>query len=84
MKKVVIVDTGDSIFYYMNTTEEENVLILRVDLTEDTIKVFDGSGKKVFEAENYLDMEEGNHFKVFSHITGTVIDSLKLKHIKEG
>ncbi|HHT93140.1 MAG TPA: hypothetical protein GXZ66_06490 [Clostridiaceae bacterium] len=79
MKKVVIVDTGNSLFYYMNTSEEENVLILKADITEDKIIVFDGSGKKVFEAENFLDMQEGNHFKVFSHITGTVIDSLEIK-----
>ena len=23
--------------------------------------------EKSFEAENFLDMQEGNHFKVFSH-----------------
>jgi len=79
MKRLVIVDTGESLFYYMNTAEEENVLILRIDITTEKIKVLDASGKEVYNTDNYLDMEEGHHFKIFSHITGTIIDSMAIR-----
>lgn len=79
MKKLVVVDTGDSLYYYMNTAEEENVLILRIDIDEDYITVFNASGEEVFKADNFLDMEMGNHFKIFSHFAHTYIDSLAIK-----
>lgn len=79
MKKLVLVDTGESIFYYMNTAEEETVLILRIDISEEEIKVFNGEGNEVYKTDNYLDMQEGNHFKIFNHMAATVIGSLAIK-----
>lgn len=79
MRKLVIVDTGDSLYYYMNTAEEENVLILKIDINESEIKVFDANGEELCKAENFLDMDLGNHFKVFSHFAYTFIDSIAVK-----
>ena len=56
----------ETLFYYMNTSRGKYTYI-KADITK-TDYVFDGSGKKVLKPENFLDMQEGNHFKVFSHI----------------
>ena len=46
-------DTGDSLYYYMNTAEEENVLILKIDINESEIKVFDANGEELCKAETF-------------------------------
>lgn len=79
MRKLVIVDTGDSLYYYMTTSANERVLILKIDITEDNIIVYDGQGNEKKKVDNYLDMEEGNHFKIFNHMAAAVVDSMTIK-----
>ncbi len=77
MHKVIIVDTGNSIYYYMVTAAGERVLILKADITEDKIIVSDKEGNSK-EFTNYLD-PAGNHFKVFNHMPACVIDEVTIK-----
>lgn len=78
-KNLIVVDTGDSLFYYIDTANESNVLILRIDITEDEILVYDSEGNQKHKSPNYLDMEYGYYFKVFNHNAGLEVDRLILK-----
>lgn len=78
-KTIIIVDTGDSLFYYMITSENEEVLILKIDITEDEIVVFDGEGVEKKRQDNYLEMDEGYHFKIFTHMSATTVNYMAIK-----
>ncbi len=77
MHKVIVVDTQNSIFYYIVKSSGETTLILRADISEENIKIYDGNGTKLKEVPNYL--PESGGFKIFNHLTATVIEKVQIK-----
>lgn len=78
MLNLILVDTGPSLFYYIDK-DGENLLLLRIDITDEEVIIFNDQGDKKYREVNYLNMDMGSYFKVFTHSSGTAIDYMAIK-----
>jgi hypothetical protein len=78
MCELVIVDTGDKLFYYQKLEGSELTLFMTIELS-DQIKCFDADGNEVYSADNNLKEDKGGYFKIFNHFGRTVIDEFSIK-----
>ena len=79
MSELIIVDTGNKIYFYQSVSETERKLFLTVDIGGDTLKVYNSSNEEVYSAVNNLIQDKGGYFKIFNHFGRTVIDELLIK-----
>jgi hypothetical protein len=75
--KITVVDTGDEIYYYMNTTDEEYYLILKAVLDGADLLLYDKDDNMFWAGENALNDEIG--FSIFSHRQASHTDNVTLK-----
>ncbi len=75
--KVTVVDTGDALYYYMNTATEENYLLLKVEFDGADLICYGNDGTQVFAGENVVN--EIPAFSIFSHRSKTHTDNVVLK-----
>lgn len=80
MTQLIIVDTGEKIYFYQESEEEERLLFLSVDIGGEILKVFNSANEEVYSADNNLQNEKGGYFKIFNHFGRVVIDSFEIKY----
>lgn len=74
---VTVVDTGDAVYYYMNTAEEEYYLLLKAVFDGSDLLVYDHNGTEIWGGENAVN--EDPQFSIFSHRSKTHTDIITLK-----
>lgn len=78
MKKLLIVDSGDQLFYYIISNEGERSLFLHVVITSSEIMSYDKDGNLLHTANNHF-TNNGGYFKLFNHYGVTTIDNVTIK-----
>lgn len=74
---ITVVDTEDEIFFYMNTEDDEQYLLIRAVLDGADLIFYDKDGNEVFAGENVVN--DQTSFSVFSHRTKSHTDEIILK-----
>lgn len=74
---VTVIDTGDALYFYMDTADNENYLILKAEFDGEDLLVYDKDGNQIWAGENGVN--EDTQFSIFSHRSKTHTDIITLK-----
>lgn len=77
---VTVVDSGDTICYYMNTADEDYYLILRAEFDEGDLVIYGNNGDEIWREMCVI--EEDGAFMFFCHYGRTIVEEISIKGTK--